>query len=808
MTTLLQDVRYGLRMLLRKPGFTVIAVSTLALGIGGNSAIFSLVNAVLLHPLPYADPNRLVMVFETEPELEKAPVTGPDYLDWKEQSSVFETMAAGTEGSANLTGIGDPQRVTAVPVSAGLFEMLGTTPALGRLFRSDEDQPGHNKVAILTHGLWQERFGSDPEIIGKQITLDGESFDVVGVMPAASVFPRIWGIKPDLWMPLGLKRDESTRGKHWLWVMARLKRGITLKQAQTEMEGIAARLAKQYPHSNSDIGVRVISLREQLVGDVRPALLTLFGAVGFVLLIACANVANLLLTRTVGRQREMAIRAALGASRIRLIRQLLTESVLLSLLGGVAGTLLALWAKDLLICLSPADYLPRASEINLSLGVLVFTLAVSLLTGILLGIVPAMHSARLNLGQSLKEGVRTMAGGVRSRHLRSLLVAAEVALGLVLLVGTGLMLRSLQKLLEVNPGFDPKNVLTMRLELPNSRYPRYPKSERAAAFFNGLIERVQTLPGVQVVAATSQLALSGGPNGVVQIEGRSRTAGFGGPLVQRSSVLSDYFRAMGISLLKGRPFTKADTAESAKVVIINQTLAHRFWPGEEPIGKRLSWGSGDVPVWREVVGVVADVHQWGLIREPMPEVYFPYAQLPQAAMSLVIRSSCDASTLIKAVREQVRGLDKELPVFRPLSMEHILAQSTAEQRFQALLMSVFGTMALVLAGVGLYGVMSYSVAQRTHEIGIRVALGAQRWDVLGLVLGQGMLLTTIGVLIGLAGAFATTRLMSSLLYGVSATDPLTFTLVPVLLSGVALLACYIPARRATKVDPMVALRYE
>lgn len=521
MQTLLLDLRYSLRVLRKKRGFTAIAVITLALGIGANTAIFSVVNAVLMRPLPYANPDQLVMVFETEPELERAPVTGPDYLDWKEQSSVFETMAAGTEGSENLTGIGDPQRVTAVPISAGFFEMLGTTPSLGRPFRSDEDQPGHNKVVILTHGLWQERFGSDPDIIGKQITLDDQSCDVVGVMPAAFVSPRIWGIQPDLWMPLGLKRDESTRGRHWLWVMARLKRGVTLEQARTEMEGVAARLATQYPQSNNDIGVRVVSLHEQLVGNVRPALLTLFGAVGLVLLIACANGANLLLTRAVGRQREMAIRVALGASRVRLIRQLLTESLLLSLLGGAAGALLALWAKDLLIRLGPADYLARASEINLSLGVLAFSLAVSLLTGILFGIVPAVHSARPSLDEFLKDGVRTMAGGVRSSRLRSLLIVAEVALGLVLLVGAGLMLRSLQRLLQVNPGFNPKNVLTMRVELPQSRYP---KTETAIAFFHGLIERLQGLAGVQAAAATSRLPLSGGPNGVIKIEGRPQPA--------------------------------------------------------------------------------------------------------------------------------------------------------------------------------------------------------------------------------------------------------------------------------------------
>src|ERR1051326_9100066 len=503
--TLWQDLRYGARSLRKNPGFTLVSVLTLAIGVGANTAIFSVVNAVLLRTLPYPDPDRLVMVFETEPQLPTAPVAVPDYRDWKEQNDVFEAMAAGREGSASLAGSGEPQRVSALPVTAGFFEMLGAAPAAGRFFRRDEEQPGSN-IAVLTHELWQSRFGSDPSVVGKKIILDGQSVEVVGIAPRGFLFPSVWGLKPGLFVPFAPKKDENTRGTHSIWVMGRLKPGVTVERAQDEMEVISARLTKQYPESNTDIGVRIVPLREQLVGKVETVLLVMFGAVGFVLLIACANVANLMLTRTISRQREIAVRVALGASGLRILRQLFTESLLLSLLGGAAGVLLAAWGVSALVRLSPTDYLPRTGEIGLSAGVLAFTFAASLLTALLFGLAPAFHSARPDPGNALKEGSRAVAGGLRSLRLRRLLVAAEVALGLVLLIGAGLMLRSLQKLMQVDPGFDPDDVLTMRVELPESRYSEV---RRRTAFVSGVIERTRGLPGVESAAASSQLPLAG-----------------------------------------------------------------------------------------------------------------------------------------------------------------------------------------------------------------------------------------------------------------------------------------------------------
>jgi putative ABC transport system permease protein len=624
-------------------------------------------------------------------------------------------------------------------------------------------------------------------------------------MPPQFTFPPIWGLKPDLFVPLALRRDEQTRGSHWLWVMGRLKPGVSIEQAQAEMEGMSARLAKQYPDTNGDISARVISMHEYFAGDTGSRLLILLGAVAFALLIASANVANLFLSRAVSRRREMALRAAIGASRWRLLRQSLSESILLTLIGGGAGLLLAAWAVEALIAITPVAYLPLTGKVELNLSVLLFTFGVSVLTGFLTGLVPAWQATRVDLNEFLKEGVGRSTGGARGHSFRGALVVTEIALGLALLAGAGLMIRSLQNLLKVNPGFDPANVLSMKLELPVSRYKN---SYQVEEFFKNLTPRIQALPGVEFAAVASQLPLGGGPNGAIQIEGRPSAPGMGGPLVQPNFISTDYFNAMRIPLIRGRSFNQSDTSTSTSVVIINQTLARLFWPNEEPLGKRLSYGNRGTPDWREVIGVVGDAYQWQLTRDPLPEVYYPHSQMPGRNMHLVIRSSVDPGSISRAVRSQVRELDEELPAEAPVRMESVISESTHDSRFQTLLMSVFGALALLLVTVGIYGVMSNTTAQRAHEIAIRMAIGAQSRDALRHVINHGIKQALIGVAIGLAGALALTRLLKTFLFGVSPTDPLTFAVISLLLLSVALLACWIPARRAAKVDPMMVMRNE
>jgi len=803
METLLADLRYGVRMLLRKPMFTVIAVVTLALGIGANTAIFSVVNSLLLRPLPYRDAGKLVLVFETEPQLAKAPVSGPDFVDWNRQNTAFESMAAGGEDDANLTGNGDPRRVAIEPVSAGFFEMLGAAPLLGRSFRPDEDHPAHDAVVILGSALWKEQFGSDPEIIGKYIKLDGTSHQVIGVMPAEFRPTGIWGFKPDLWKPLGVERFEKNRGNHRLWVMARLKEGTSVAQAQSEMESLASALAATYPKSNSDIGAKVVPLQDQVVGKVRSALLVLFGAVAFVLLISCVNVASLLITRAIGRRQEIAIRGALGATRARLVRQMVTEGILLSTIGASAGLLLALAGKQFLLKLSPADYIPRATEIDLSPAVLIFTAGISLLAGILFGALPAASEEATAGALTAKSS--SAIGGPQAGRLRALLVVMEIALGLVLLIGAGLMIHSLQKLLAVNPGFDGRGVLTMRLDLPQSRYP---KAEQRVAFVDQLLDRIHSIPGVRFAAECNQLPLSGGGNGVIQIEGRPRASGFSGPLVQPTIVTSDYFEAMRISLLNGRTFTDLDREGSTGVAVINETAARRFWANEDPIGKRLAFGDSDKPEWLEVIGIVGDIHQWKLETRPIPEVYLAYPQAAENVTRLVIRGESDPGQLTAAIRAQLSDINKDLPISELATMQSIVDRASAEQRFQALLMTIFGAVALALSAVGVYGVMAYAVSQRTHEFAIRKALGATRYDIFRLVMTRGAGLSLAGVAIGLGIAFGVTRVMLTLLYEVTTTDTLTFVAMPLLLMTVALIACYVPARRSVRLDPMAGLRHE
>jgi predicted permease len=803
-----QDLRYGLRVLWKNPGFTVVAVLALALGIGANSAIFSVVNTVLLRPLPYRDPERLVMVWEDRskqgyPRDTPAPA---NFIDWRDQNQVFEGMAAIASQSFNLTGAGEPERIDGKRVSASLFPLMGVEPLVGRTFTPEEDQPGANRVVVLSHGLWQRRFGSDRKIVGQPLTLNGESFMVVGVMPPHFRFP---AREDELWVPIAFSpQAAAARGSHYLQVIARLKPGVTLEQARAEMETIAARLMQQYPNTNTNVGAALVPLHEHLVGDIKPALLVLLGAVGFVLLVACANVANLLLARAAGRQKEIALRVALGASRARLIRQFLTESLLLAALGGVVGLLLSLWGVNALKAFIPEN-ISQAQAVAVDARVLGFTLLVSLLTGLIFGLAPATQASSFNLNETLKEGGRDSASGSRGNRIRGLLVITEVAVSLVLLIGAGLLINSFLRLRGVDPGFRADNLLTMRVVLPEMKYPDQP---RRTAFYAELVRRLEALPGVQSAAVTNWIPLvRQGDSLGITIEGQPAPAPGQNPSAVTRVVSPHYFRTMGIQLTRGREFVEQDTADSPRVVVISETMARRFWPGEDPLGKRLTTGGpAGAPIpWMEVVGVVKDVRQMELTADPKPQMYVPFTQPVFFRPShLVVKTDVEPRTLATAVRKAVWEIDKDQPVSNVSTMEDVLSESIARQRFSMLLFGIFAALALILAAVGIYGVMSYSVAQRTREIGIRIALGAQRGDVLRLAVGGGLKLVLIGVVLGLAAAFALTRVMTSLLFGVSATDPATLVVISLVLISVAVLASYIPARRATKVDPMVALRYE
>ena len=801
MRTLWQDLRYGIRMLLQRPGFTALAVLTLAVGIGANTAIFSVVNAVILRPLPYADPDRLMLLRETKlPQFPEFAIAPGNFLDWQSQNEVFEQLEAFRTHFYNLTGNAEPERLRAARVTAGTFSMLGIQPALGRDFLAEEDRPGNDGVALISHGLWQRRFGGDPAIVGQQMTLNGRSHTVIGVMPASL---RFLDRNAELWAPMAFTdQDRQNHGGHFINAVGRLRPGITQEQALTNLTTIAARLEQQYPDTNAGWSVKVTPLFEAAVGEMRPTLLVLLGAVALVLLIACANVANLLLARASSRHKEIAIRSALGASRWRVVRQLLTESVLLALVGGACGIVLAYWGLDLLLSLAPAS-LPRMRDVSLDGSALGYTLAITLLTGVIFGLAPALQSSNPDLNESLKEGGRGSTGGPRQR-VRSLLVVTEVALALVLLAGAGLMLKSFWRLQQVDPGFNPENALVVGISLPPTKYA---DDQQRAAFFRQLLERTAALPGVEAVGATHSMPIISDYLLGFVIEGRPPAAPGDEPSTNYYAVSPDYFRAMGITLVRGRSFTERDTAGAPRVAIINETFARRFFAGEDPIGKRIHVTNGP-ETFREVVGIVADVRQYGLDREAPIQFYEPYLQEPFSGMSLVVRTAAEPSALSAAIRQEVFALDKDQPVASVRTLEEVLAESVARRRFSMWLLGLFGGVALLLASVGIFGVMNYTVAQRTHEIGIRLALGAQRRDILRLVVGQGMILALIGVALGLIAAFAGTRVMASMLYGVSATDPLTFTGVALLLAVVAFLACYLPARRATRVDPMVALRYE
>ncbi len=818
MQTLIQDLRYGVRMLLKQPGFTLIAVLTLALGIGANTAIFSVVNAVLLRPLPYAEPERLVAVWETNKKnpAGKSSVSYPNFFDWRTQNKSFERMAAYYTNSVTLTGVATPINLHCAIVSAELLALLGARPQQGRLFLPEEDKPNSSgRAIIVSHGLWQRQFKADSNMVGKTLTLNGKLFNVVGIMPAGFQYP-IEAEPVELWVAAGVdgekdkpedKANNEQRGAHFLQVVGRLKPGVKLEQAQAELDVIAANLEKEYPDSNTRAGVKVISYHTDLVSDYRSALWIILGAVGCVLLIACANVANLLLARATARYKEIAVRSALGASRGRVIRQLLTESLALSLVGGCLGLLLAWWGTEVLVKMIPED-VPRLAEISLDRWVFGFTLLVSALTGIIFGLAPALQASKVELTEAMKEGGRaSSSGGGRSR-LRNALVVAEIAVAIVVLVSAGLLLKSFQKLQQVDLGFDTRNVLTASVEIPDTQYP---EQAQAHAFYKGLLEKVKALPGVERVSAIMPLPLGGDTFSIsFEVEGRNIPQGEL-PSAHFRVVSDDYFPTMKIPLLAGRDFTSSDSATSQPVVIINEAFAQKHFSGEHPLGKHLKPGisMGKGKRWYEIVGIVKSVkHRQSLSRDYEPEYYFPHTQLSFGGMNLVVRTKNDPRALVGPLQNEVSSLDKNVPLYAPKTLEQYQGVAVSQPKFNALLLTLFAGLALLLTAIGLYGVMAYSVVQRTQEIGVRIALGAQTGDVLKMVLRHGLMLTAIGLVIGLGAAFALTRLMSAMLYGVTATDPLTFTVIALLLAGVASIACYFPARRATKVDPMIALRCE
>ena len=811
MSGLFQDLRYALRQLRKSPGFAVVAVTTLALGIGANSAIFSVIDAVLLRPLPFHDPSRLVAVKTTEPgRLDNIGVSYPAFLDWRSRNHVLDGISAFRVDDFTITGRAEPAHLTGAVVSANMFSVLGVAPVIGRDFVPAEDNPTATGLPIiLSHSLWQNRFGSDPNIAGQSLTVDGNPFTVVGVMPAGFQFP-VQRTPVEFWTTIALDAQGSNpmtaqRGAAYLDAIARLKPQIALATAQTEMSEIQSAVNMQYPE-NRPKGISIVSEADAVVGDMRRGLYILFGAVGLVLLIACANLANLLLARATARNREISVRSALGATRWMIVRQLLTESLLLAVAGAAAGLGLASWGVRILTALAPDD-LPRITESGLNLQVLIFTTLVAIFTGILFGLVPALQATKPDLAASLKEGGRSGTETVTRSRLRSALITTEMALAIVLLVAAGLLLRSLLGLGKVDPGFAKNHVITFGLDLPG----RYGQPERVE-FYRSLLAQVRATPGVHSASAAFPLPLSAGDvKTSFEVEGRP-VKGSELPVTTLHVIDNDYFLTLGIPLLRGRAFNLQDDAEGATpVVIISQTLAKQAFFGEDPIGRRIkpdiSSGKNNAPM-RVVVGVAGDVKAEGLGSPSIAESYVPYAQLPFAPMSVVVRTEIAPANMVPTLTTEVQSLDSALPLLHIKTLDEYVSDSIVGTRFEAVLLGTFGILAFLLTAVGLYGVISYTVAQRTRDIGIRLALGADRNAILGMVVKNGTLLAGAGTLIGLATAFLLTRLIASLLYGVGPTDPLTFLCVPIALIAVAMLASYVPARRAAKVDPMVALRYE
>jgi len=799
-----QDIRYGARMLRKNPGFTAVAILTLALGIGANTAIFSVVSAVLLRPLPYANPQQLIVLRETTQSVGPHSPSYPDFLDWRKQSRTFSQMAAINNREFNLSGVAQPENISGYAVSANCLSMLGVRPFLGRDFLPSEDAPGSAPVVLLSYALWQSHLGADPSPVGKNITLDGRSFTIIGVLP-----PNIRLLeKTDILAPIGVwagdMTDRGDRGD--MDAVGRLVSGASISQAQAEMDTIAANLRKEYPATNSGVGISMASLRDELVGDSRPPILVLFGAVVFVLLIACVNVANLFLVRGAARAREIAVRQACGASRQRLVRQMLTESFLLAFLGGGLGILVGALGIEGLRQLISAEML-QGAIIGMDRSVLLFSGAMVVFVAIAFGLVPAWQASQPHVQETLKDGGRSSTASAAQHRLRGLLVMAETALALVLLVGAGLMMKSMYRLLQVDPGFRPERVLTMEINL---RTAQYSKPEASRNFWRQVLDKVRDLPGVDAAALGTVLPLSGDHNRAdITIEALPTPDPGKFPHPDFHMVSPSYIDALSIPLLRGRNFTDADTDTAPQVALINATMARRFWPNEDATGKRFHWGHpGSKEPWIEIIGVVGDTKLYGLANPSRLELYMPLQQSRSSDMFLVLRSAIDPASLTPAVRDAVASIDKDQPVFSVNTMKQLVDASVATRHITLVLLGLFSGLALLLAAIGIYGVISYSVQQRTHEIGIRMALGAQRRDVLRLVVGQGVRLAALGIAIGIAAAFGLTRLMASLLFGVGAYDPVAFMAAALLLLLVAIAACYIPARRAIAVDPMVALRYE
>jgi len=808
-STVLQDIRYAVRKLSRTPGFTTIAAFTLALAIGATTAIFSVIDGVLLKPLPFRDPERVVRVTNLR-DGNRMVSSVPDFLDIRAQSKSYASLAALDAQAMNLTGGSEPERIGAARVGATFWSLLGVTPQVGRGFAPNEDSQSAARTVVLSDGLWKRRFGGDRRIVGKTIALDGNSFTVIGVAPAGFSFPD----RPDVWIPLVFAQDDLNpdgRGAHWMGIMGRLAPNVTVTQATSELVTITRRLEQQYPESNTNMSGAVIPMQEYLVGDVRPALYVMLGAVAFVLLIACANVANLLLVRAASRESEMAVRTALGAGAWRLVRQLVIESVLLAMIGGVFGTLLALWGVDLLLSMAP-NGLPRINEVTVNGSVLVFTAGVTAVTGVLFGLFPALHAARANVGGMLKEGMRGSSGGVASRRARNTLVMAEMALAVVLLVGAGLLIRSFSKLLAVDPGFRAERVVTFAIAAPDTKYGQYAQRRELVS---NLVERMKRVPGAQGAAVVTGLPLS---NIMMRTSAHIVGTPPERPGERKSTDVAmatpGYFTTMGIPLVAGRDFTDRDGSGAPVVSIVNQEFVKRYFPNENPIGKRIELGwdqdtastGGNMTLGGEIVGVVANVKRRGLSQEVFPETYASYMQPTFSNFSVVVRSTADPSTVMAAIRAQIRELDRDLPLSDLRQLKELVAASVSRPRFYTTILGVFASIALILAAVGIYGVISYAVSLRTRELGIRIALGATGRQVSGLVLQQGVGLAIAGVAVGGAGAYWLTRLLSKLLFGVSATDPLTFVGVAALLTAIAAIASFVPARRAAKVDPLLAMR--
>jgi putative ABC transport system permease protein len=812
MDAFFRDLRYSVRVLIKSPGFTVVAVLSIALGIGANTTVFSVINAVLLKSLPYKDPSSLVLLWgdsRTESNLKgHNQVSATDIADFRKQATVFEDVTTYTGWNPIMSGDGQPARVPAIQVGDGFFKIMKGDPVLGRVFTAEEQEDGKDFSIILSHGLWQRRFGGDENIIGKTVDLNGRPYTIVGVMgadfrplPASLVFP-----EGQFYRPVAEAYDDEQRDARHLRAIARLKPGVTVEQAKTEVSVIARRLEQEHPTTNKGYGANVVSITDEIVGGIRPILLMIFGAVVFVLLVACANVANLLLARSTARYKEITIRSAIGAARVQLVRQLLTESLVLALVSGGIGFLFSLWGTSLVQSIG-SKINPMFSEIRVDMRCLAFTFGISIFTGLLFGLAPALQISKPNLAESLKESGRGSGQSATRNRLRSTLVVSEIAITLVLLVCAGLLIRTIVRLRSVNTGFNTKNVLAMNIGLPAIKYP---KPENLVSFYKQVTERIAVIPGVKAAGTTSVLPLSDNFDGrglVVEDHPKPRGEEI---TVDLYVTTPGYLRAMEIPLLKGRQINEQDTSDSLRVALINKTMAAQLWANEDPIGKRIKFpGTEKSPQpWRTVVGVVSDVAQYALDQQPPMQIYIPHEQFPTSYNTIVVKTENDAESVISAVRREIQTVDKDQAVFNVTTLEQLFGDSILIRSFVMMLLMTFAALALLLAAIGIYGVMSYVASQRTHEIGIRMALGAQARDVLKLIVGNGLVLTLIGVALGIAGAFALTRLLSDLLFNVSTTDLLTFSVVPAVLTAVALIACYIPARRATKIDPLVALRHE